>query len=369
MVSYAQNENGMVIPYEIVGGKMCVNMKVDNVEHRFIFDTGGQTMVVNKLKEELGMHFVDSMTVTDATSIKRTYPRYAIDKATFNGGRYILRNIPALIMEEENKVLDCFNVVGIIGNDIISKFILQIDPEKKEITLLPPSSKVNTSLRNMVKFEPNKSNMPMFLIGLESGETMKALFDTGSKYFLSILPAALDKLQGTPAVEVTHEGQGRTSMGITGTLNLQDKQLASLPLVTVGTGKFGNVLASTSQVPVSLLGVELLQYGKVTIDYGHSRFYFEPFEKKIITPAGESLWNVGLIVADGVLRIASLWDDMKQQVEIGDEVLKVDGQDVPPVDFCESVINGLKFLKDKDKVELTVKNKGQVKVITASKMK
>lgn len=363
---HAQDE--IVIPYEMVGGKMCVDMSINDVPYRFIFDTGGQTMILESLKNKLGLHFLDSINVTDATSIKKAYARFSIDKATFNNSKYIFRHVPTLIMGKENKTLDCFNVVGIIGNDVISRFILQIDPGKKLIRMLPLSSKINISLRNMVKFEPNKRNMPIFTIGLASGETLKVLFDTGSKSFLSLQASDFEELQGTPALEVTHKGKGHTSIGISGNLDVQDVNLANLPLVSVGASKFGNVTTTSSQVPISLLGTALLQYGKVTIDYGRTRFYFEPFEKKTIAQAGEKTWNVGLIAENGTLKIASLWDDMNQQAGIGDEVLKIDGQDVPRLDFCEPIINGIDLLKNKDKAELTIKSEGRTKVISIKKI-
>ncbi len=52
------------------------------------------------------------------------------------------------------------------------------------------------------------------------------------------------------------------------------------PLLSVGPTKFKQVTAETSTPPYTLLGVKLLGYGKVTIDYPRRRWYFEAYEQE-----------------------------------------------------------------------------------------
>ena len=76
---------------------------------------------------------------------------------------------------------------------------------------------------------------------------------------------------------------------------------------------------------------------------------------------------MALRVKDGVLVVATVWDAMKGEVEVGDKVTKIDGQPVSTYDFCESIINGIPELKAKKKVKLTVQTKNGEKTIVYEK--
>ena len=76
---------------------------------------------------------------------------------------------------------------------------------------------------------------------------------------------------------------------------------------------------------------------------------------------------MALRVKDGDLVVATVWDAMKGEVEVGDKVIKIDGQPVGTYDFCESIINGIPELKTKKKVKLTVQTKNGEKIIVYEK--
>lgn len=355
-------QTGVTIPYEMVGGKMRIKIKVNGTSRYFVFDTGGQTTITKRLQEELSLAVYDSIKVTDATSVNRFYRRYLIDDMTFESGGYGFKSVPAIVIDGDNRIFDCFGAAGIIGNDVISRFILEIDSRKKEIKLLPPHSKITVSLRNMVKFDNNRHKMPVFSLSVAGGETLQVLFDTGSGSFLSVKSSDYQLLANTPAVVLKSEGLSRSSMSISGELNTSVVRNVELPLVAIGMARFTDVETNTSESPYTLLGSKLLEYGKITVDYPRSRFYFEPFFKEAVKITNKS-WSIGFSAnADGQLVISSLDNEMKD-VGIGDRILKIDGIEVPHVDFCESIINGVELLKGKDKCELTVEHDGTQKNI------
>ena len=137
------------------------------------------------------------------------------------------------------------------------------------------------------------------------------------------------------------------------------------PLLSVGSTKFKNVDSETSIPPYTLLGVSLLDYGKVTLDYPRARFYFEAYEQENDLECKH--YNVGLRVKDGELVVATVWRAMKGQVEVGDKVIKINGKPVGRYDFCESIINGIPELKAKKKTKLTIQTRQGEKVIIYQK--
>ena len=109
--------------------------------------------------------------------------------------------------------------------------------------------------------------------------------------------------------------------------------------------------SETSTPPFTLLGVKLLDYGKVTLDYPRARFYFEAYESEYDLVSKH--YNVALRVKDGELIISTVWTSMKGVVEVGHKVTKINGQPVGTYDFCESIINGIPELKAKKKIKIS----------------
>lgn len=357
----------MSFPYELVGGKMCIKVYINNEYHTVILDTGGKTTITKELQERLNLPLIDSLQITDAASEVRTYHRYKIDQLLFQNKEMKIVEIPALVLDRGSQVFSYFNnAVGIIGNDVISNFIMEIDSRNKVVNLLPPDHKIQISLRNMVKFESNQGNMPIFNLGLEYGKALKVLFDTGAGPFLSIKPSDYEGLRESGAIILEAEGDSKGMMGIAGVTNITKEYRINLPLVTAGAYKFKEVSASVQNVPVSLLGTSMLKYGKVTIDYPRSRFYFEPYTKEP-TMLATKFWDVGLTVTDGALCISSLWGDKRSEASIGDQVTEIDGEKVPKLDFQDTLINGLIMLKGKEEATLTVNHKGELKKVVMTR--
>ena len=117
----------------------------------------------------------------------------------------------------------------------------------------------------------------------------------------------------------------------------------------------------------TLVGVDLLQYGKVVIDYMRNRFYFFPFDSEIVDMGGApKTWNVSILPANERFEITTVWDSMKDVVNFGDQVVDINGTDItkfpmsqPAVD---SVMNAIKenvgyivVLKDGQKKKIEIR--------------
>ena len=139
----------------------------------------------------------------------------------------------------------------------------------------------------------------------------------------------------------------------------------NFPVISLGATKFRNVTTETSTPPYTLLGVKLLEYGKVTIDYSRRHLYFEPYEQEF--DLASKHYNVNLRVKDGDLVVSTVWSSMKGMVEVGDKVVQINGKSVKKYDFCESIIMGIPELKAKKKTKLTILTKQGKKVIIYQK--
>ena len=342
-----------VIPYRMVGGKMIVDMSVNGQVRSFIFDTGGQMALTGELCNELNIPVVDSVKITDVNGKEVGLPRVVVSSLLTLDGQINFSGVPAMKLATPSP-FECFHADGLIGSDLLKDLIVEIDSKAKTITVTSAEMASNVSLRKMLPFS-GKGFMPIITLQAGAGNSLIALFDTGCPSFLSLKDTDYENLRSGRAFQVMSEGVGGGSIGVGGMTESELSYRVEFPLLSVGPTKFKQVTAETSTPPYTLLGVKLLEYGKVTIDYPRRRWYFEAYEQEFDL-AGK-YYNVNLQVKDGDLVVATVWSAMKGVVEVGDKVLKINGKPVGKYDFCESIISGIPELKAKKKTKLTIQTK------------
>ncbi len=338
-----------VLPYRMVGGKMVVEMALNGTPRSFIFDTGGRTALPGNICEELGLAVVDSLTVTDVNSNKSVYPIVSVASLLTSDGKINFRNVPA--MKLPNAIpFECFQVDGLIGSDLLVHMIVEIDGKAKTITLASSEKTPTISLRKMLPFV--RPRLPIIFLQAGAGNNIACLFDTGTSGFFTLKKTDFEALEDVNSFLVVSEGYGESALGVSGMAEADVSHRVCFPLLSLGPTKFKNVTVETATPPYTLLGVKLLDYGKVTLDYPRARFYFEAYETENDLSAKQ--YNIGLRVKDGDLIVSTVWGDLKDQVEVGDKVIKINGKLTPKYDFCESIINGIPELKEKESCKLTV---------------
>lgn len=351
-----------VLPYRMVGGKMIVDLVMNGTSRSFIFDTGGRTALTGEICEELGLTVVDSLVVTDVNSKKAAYPLVSIESLMTPDQKINFKHVSAMKLAKPSP-FECFHTDGLIGSDLLVRTIVEIDGKNETITITSAENPSTVSLRKMLPF--TKSGMPIILLQAGAGNNITALFDTGCPSFFSLKVSDYETLKTTGAFQVLSEGYGEGSIGVAGMAEADISHRVCLPVLSVGGTKFQNVTSETSTPPFTLLGVKLLDYGKVTLDYPRARFYFEANEA--VNDLSSKHYNVALRVKDGELIISTVWSAMKGVVEVGDKVTRINGKPVRMYDFCESIVNGIPELKGKKKTRLTVQTKQGEKVIVYQK--
>lgn len=347
------------LPYRMIGGKMVVEMKLNGTLRSFIFDTGAsRTTLTGEFCREFGLAVTDSLEVTDANGRKSFYPLVLIDSIETPDNVFRFRSVPVMKMAEPSP-LACFPVDGLIGSDLFARLVLVIDGEKKTVTITTAEKESTISLRKMTRFVQAK--IPIISLQAGSGHNIVCLFDTGCPRFLSLKESDFEALSSGAAYELLSEGTSVGAISVGGLSAERVSRRVNFPLLSVAGTKFRNVIAETATPPYTLLGVKLLDYGKVTIDYPRARFYFEPYKPE--NDLAEKTHDVRLQVKDGDLVVAAVWGEMKEVVEMGDKVLKINGKPVGKYDFCESIINGIPELKAKKKTKLTIQTRKGEKVI------
>jgi C-terminal processing protease CtpA/Prc len=128
------------------------------------------------------------------------------------------------------------------------------------------------------------------------------------------------------------------------------------------------VSVATTHTKVSRIGTRFLQYGKTTLDYKKKRFYFEPFDNIDTNKPAENRWAIYPTFKNDKMVVGIIWDkELESQINLGDEILSINGIDIQSMNFCEKYM--LK-IPDSDKriLELRDINTGEIKKVEIDRM-
>lgn len=342
------------IPYELYSGKMIIKMSINGQEERFIFDTGaGMSSISAAYVNQYNLPVVDSMRITDVTSISAMYKLTNIASLTTTDNKIGFKGLRPLIMPESSVFIDCFNVVGLIGSDLLSGTVCTIDANSKTITLTDGKIAPKKSLRYAHNFS-NDGYLPIFNVVVD-GQELQILMDSGAGSFMVLKQQDSERLKNSGVLKVRKKGRGAKAMGIAGEVDYNESEQVYLSEMRVGPAKFSDIISETSNPPFTLLGLKFMEHAKIVIDYPRKRVYYIPYEQGIIKPEFKES-NFGITVKDGQLKISDIWSDLDGVIDEGDVITHIDGVETGTYEFCD-VIKGIPALQGAEPKLLTIKTK------------
>lgn len=344
------------MPYEMVGGKMVVEVELNGVKKRAIFDTGAaKNTITEKVMNELGLVVTSTQSVTDVNNNVSKYQKLSLEKLHLPNSEITFTGYDALVIE--GNPFECMGVDVLIGSEMFAKTIVEIDHKNKTITVTSAEMQPKISLRASRQFIQN-GYMPIISVDMEN-ISLTTLFDTGYGGFFLLKKE--DYLNNAASFNSVAQSISEGSIGLGGKAAAEQSHRIFVNKMNFNIAKFYGATIETSSSPFSLLGVKVLDYGKVTVDYARQRLYFEPYEKEMTLAA--PLNDYSLTVKDGKLVVSTVWSSNKDGITNGDIVSHINGEKTPVLDFCESVTVGIKELKAKERATLTVVTKKGIKKI------
>lgn len=341
----------MELPYENVNGKLIVEAEVEGHHGRFVFDTGAPFYISHALWQKLGKGDTRDQGIIDAAGHRLTVQKTVVKRLHLGGENgFNYDGVPANIIPAGN-MIEALGIDGIIGCDIMPQSVVRFDSRRSVIIITDDVAPFNISVRNRMKMETNAQNCPFVEVNVGRGVIETPLFDSGSAAFYAISAATAAEGMKAGSVEKVADGYGTTGFGLGGESAVTEKQRVKVLDLRLGSGKFRNLVTETSPGG-TLIGTAILKYGVVTLDYAHGAFYYEPFEQQPVD-LSEKHWNLDITYDQGNIRVAGAWDNLRQQVTIGDRLVAVDGKELQIVTLEEAMKgNLLKIKKDTAKVML-----------------
>ncbi|HMI02971.1 MAG TPA: aspartyl protease family protein [Pedobacter sp.] len=346
------------IDYDNTGGSPVVKVTLGGKTYRFLLDTGAPNVISKAVLRDITPANFNPDTVRKAAIWDASGKVDSLSIITVSGitlGNVVFNDVPTLIAKDQF-VFDCDKFDGIIGSNMLRNSIVRFSSKEHKITLTDQPEKLNLNNKpSSVLYLNQTQSTPLVITQMKDkgSVNLPMVFDTGDSRFFSIALQHYALCENQEIFTVLGKSKGSTGVSAHGIEKDTTTYRLRTPEVSLNGAVFKNVNVQTTPAEDSRIGSELLNYGTVTLDYINKKFYFEPFQSPLDLYAGS--FPVTLAFKNNKVAIGMLWDqELKDRINVGDQVISVDDQDYTRFSLCD-LVKASKFFDAKNRVNLTLK--------------
>lgn len=312
------------IPYTIVEGKMVIPAQVNGITTHFIYDSGGQNIMMIDSAISRGVKATGGASMTSDMNRKINSLRNGQVARVVIGKNHILKNMKMMLMGN-TKSFSSLGVSGILGGQAFSNAVVSLLPRQRLMVLNYPYRPKNLKRSDALTIRSDEVFHPFIQVPV--GQiSIEALFDTGVEDLMMLSGKDFQVLKQQQSLKPVDSAYGTIYVGVNGVGNPSVMYKLNLPSIKVAEKVFNNVGTITTQMGTSIVGLELLKYGDLTIDYPRNGFYFQPFEAKPSHLSGApQTWNVDILPIVDHFQISNIWKTAKDLVKLGERVSNING--------------------------------------------
>ena len=350
------------IPFKQINGFIILTVSIEGQQYDFLVDTGAPTVIDSDLAKKLKIKKLGNQKVSDAYNKKKSLAYVKIKEISIAELRFF--ETVAIVSDFSliTKGL-CLKVSGILGANLMSRAIWQIDFAQ---------SKINVADNRESLFIPEKSwNVDFRLYGgvgtpkfnlTVNNILHEVILDTGSKWGITLLHTAKNQLLNPQEFVL---GYGTVS-GFLG--NIVDTiRLAKIPLVKVGDSLEvkDEIVTFRDKIISDLVGNDFLKNYLVTIDWKNQSITFSLLNISSI----KSFNSFGFkpTLSNNRLIIGFLYQESpayKIGLRLNDTILKINEWDFREVDqskYCDFIDS--KLLENAENLSVLVSSEGKERTL------
>lgn len=354
-----------VIPYETEIGKIILPVTINDKTYRFLLDTGAPNLFSPELLKEINVAEGDSINVNDANNQNQKMKFALVPQLKI--GNLIFENQAGLIYNfEEHNLLSCYKIDGFIGSNLLRNSIIKINGANNTIIITNKIKSLNIDKKPInLKLVGNQKSpyVELKFVGKNKEKASDmVLVDTGMDGLYDMSIRAYTIFEKSKIFEALYSATGIGDSGLFGAGNSNEQKLLEIENANLNQQIINNIMISTTSDDNSRIGLDILKYGDVTLDFLNKKFYFE--SPKTIDVKEKKPKFYTSVQNDKVV-IGIVWDEkLKALMNTGDEVISVDQIDFTNTSLCD-FLRLKKEWKNKDSYILKIKNKeGQISEIT-----
>lgn len=286
---YLMDLNTVTIPFHYENNFMVVEVRLDKyLGANFIIDTGAQYTLITKkrLTEFLQFFYLRQFKVMGADQ-KREIVAHLVAGIDMDIGKLSVDNNAMLILDEDYFLFEELTgreIHGIIGGELLRRFVMKIDYQREKITFYNPKTYKRPKRKYQEIDIEVQSNKPYITLPtvVESGAdtiSLKYLIDTGAGMNLMLNPLSSDSLN-LPANFIP----GNIGTGLGGDI---EGFVGRVQGLSFGNQQLQDVITSYHDMDSTyltiderngLIGNKLLERFSLIIDYPRGKLYYHPLK-------------------------------------------------------------------------------------------
>lgn len=283
-----KNAQRAEVPFEYENGFIIVRVVFNNIfPLKFIIDTGAEHTILTKreITDLLQIDYQRRFVIMGA-DLKTELGAYLVRGIVLTMGNMYMNNRSILVLEDDYFNFDEFaglDIHGIIGADLLRRFVMEIDYRKKNITFYDPSKfKLPKGKFDELDVEFHRNKPYIFTeteLPRDTSARLKYLMDTGASVAL-MMYTITDSLLHLPDQFI----RSNIGMGLGGFI---EGFVGRTPAIDIGDTRLQEVITNYQDfLPTmdssyfndrnGLLGNQVLSRYKVIVDYIRGKVYMEP---------------------------------------------------------------------------------------------
>jgi predicted aspartyl protease len=183
-----------IVKFENIGGFMIVKATIRGETYRFLLDTGAPNTISKALYEKLKPTILSDEKMMDSNGVLNGTKMVNIEELTF--GNIVFNNIPTAVFEDF-MLLECLQIDGFIGSNMLRNSIIQISYADETLFLTDDTTRLNLSenhASNMELLDEQSSPYVEIRLRGEIEGSDWVQFDTGFKGFYSLTSTGYDSI-------------------------------------------------------------------------------------------------------------------------------------------------------------------------------
>lgn len=346
---WANTEGTTSVPFTLIDNHIILPVRVNGSEPlNFVLDSGAAATVIidSRATRALQLEMLGELTVsgvgTGPDPVAHIVPEtdLALGDVSLEGSSVIFLPLDSIPFFDD---LDHVYFDGVIGAPFFTRFVVEIDYERRLVSFSEPTAAVGriASLGDDWREVPLDidAGTPYMTVQVDAGQgspvDVKLLVDTGARGPVSLTPSTDDRLQAPheyfPAVSDGISGEVFSQVALAESVSVAGYHLQHLPVSYAIAG------GEEENGSNGILGNEVLQQFNLVFDYSNERLFLEP-NSNFAVPIGPDRSGLQLRphTAGGIVkRIAPGSTGYASPLQVGDIITSFDDSPVSHENISE----------------------------------
>lgn len=284
------NVKKITIPFEQHNNLIIIPVTLNRfLTLKFILDTGVESAILTEkvYADIIDVNYVRDI-IIDGPGLIDSVEAYIANQVTFSlPGGIVGQNMNLLVLKEDYlKLSESIgdDVHGIIGYDIFSRFVVNIDYDDNEITLINPKKfkKNKRSIEVPMKINGTKPFLNATIKQKDQESNLDIMIDTGASHAALIDYNFLDGMDIPEETIVTRLGRGIAGdipghVGRMDSVQIESFEFSQMLVSAPFDGAYNKVIKRGARI--GTFGGELLNRFDVTFNYQDNKLYLSKGDK------------------------------------------------------------------------------------------